>query len=78
MSQCPGCANPSGGLLIAGCMECLKRDIARGPHFQASMRAGKLTPAYREQLAAVDPDPVKANAEVKAAAKTVLIGAVRA
>lgn len=78
MSQCPGCANPSGGLVIVGCRACLLRDIARGTHFQASMRAGKLTPAYREQLAAVDPDPVKANAEVKAAAKTVLMGAVRA
>lgn len=78
MSECPGCANPSGGLVIVGCMECLKRDIARGPHFQASMRAGKITPAYREQLAAVGPDPVKANAEVKAAAKTVFMGSVNA
>lgn len=78
MTACPGCANPSGGLVIAGCRACLLRDIARGPHFQASMRAGKLTPAYREQLAAVDPDPAKANAEVKAAAKTVFMGATRA
>lgn len=75
---CPGCANPSGGLLIVGCRACMLRDIAKGQPFQQSMRRGKLTPAYREQLAAVDTDPVKANAEVKAAAKTVLIGAVRA
>mgnify|MGYP007031430022 CR=1 FL=1 len=76
--SCPGCANPSGGLLISGCRQCLLRDIAKGPHFQASMRAGKLTAAYRAQLAAVDPDPVKANAEVKAAAKTVFMGSTRA
>lgn len=54
------------------------RDIARGPHFEASMRAGRLTPAYRAQLAAVGPDPVKANAEVKAAAKQIFTGAIRA
>lgn len=76
--RCDGCANPSGGMVIRGCRCRLLRDIARGPHFQASMRAGKLTPAYCAQLAAVDPDPVKANAEVKAAAKTVFMGAVRA
>lgn len=76
--RCDGCANPSGGMVIRGCRCCLLRDIARGPHFQASMRAGKLTPAYREQLAAVDTDPVKANAEVKAAAKTVFMGSVNA
>ena len=75
---CEGCANPSGGIYITGCVECRKRDIARGPAFQASMRAGKLTPEYRAQLAAVDPDPVKANEAVKAAAKSIFVGAVRA
>ena len=78
MSDCPGCANPSGGLVIAGCRACLLRDIAKGPHFAASMRHNRLTRKYRMELAAVDPDPVKANAEVKAAAKTVFMGAVRA
>lgn len=75
---CPGCANPSGGLLIVGCRACRLRDIAKGPHYDASRRQKRMTRAYRAELARLGPDPVAANEEVKAAAKTVLMGAVRA
>ena len=76
--SCPGCANPSGGLLISGCRQCLLRDIAKGQPFQQSMRRGKLTPEYRAQLAAINPDTVEANKEVRAAAKAVFMGSTRA
>ena len=75
---CPGCANPAGGLVMRGCRDCMLRDIAKGQPFQQSARRGKLTPEYRAQLAAINPDPVEANKEVRAAAKAVFMGSVNA
>ena len=74
---CQACANPSGGLLIAGCRDCTLRDIARGPGFFASMRACKLTPAYMAQLQTLG-EVEAVHAEVKEVAKTLFVGAARA
>ena len=77
MSDCEYCAEPSRGLFRAGCRQCALRDLAAGPLFWASMRAGKLTPAYRAALAALG-EPADVHIEVKAAAKTVKTGAIPA
>ena len=53
------------------------RDLAAGPLFWASMRAGKLTPEYQKALAALG-QPADVHLEVKAAAKTVKTGAIPA
>lgn len=74
---CAGCANPDGGLVMAGCRACTLREIAKGPEFFASMRAGKLTPAYAALL--IDLGTVEAvHAEIKAIAKTLTKGSIRA
>ncbi len=78
MTACPGCANPAGGIAVTSCRACRLREIARGPAFFASMRAGKLTPAYVEQLAGLGGTIEQAHAEVKAAAKTLSMGATPA
>ena len=65
---CPGCDKPEGGLYIAGCRGCRLRLIARGPWYAESMRDGKLTPAYRAQLAGLGV-PAAVHAEVKAVAE---------
>ena len=75
---CPGCANPNGGLLISSCRDCTLRDIARGPEFFASMRAAKLTPAYMARLQALGGNIEDVHAEVKAVAKTLVMGSVNA
>jgi hypothetical protein len=75
--SCTGCANPEGGIYITGCRACTLRDIARGPEFFASLRACKLTPAYKVQLLALG-SVDDAHAEVKAMAKTLFTGATRA
>jgi len=75
--DCPGCANPSGGLVIQTCRACKLRDLARGPEFFESMRRQKLTPAYVEQLRALG-DPAAVHVEVRAAAKQYDMGSVRA
>lgn len=74
---CAGCASPNGGLAIAGCRQCLLRDIARGPEFFASMRAGKLTAAYAARLQGLG-DIEAVHAEVKAVAKTLTMGSTPA
>ena len=74
---CTACANPNGGLLIAGCRGCDLRDIARGPEFYASMSAGKLTPAYAARLQALG-EIEAVHAKVKAVAKTLFVGSTRA
>jgi hypothetical protein len=78
VSSCPGCANPSGGLLIVGCRACSLRDLAAGPLFWQSMNLGKLTPAYRAALLCLGDDAAAVHLEVKAAAKTIHRGAIRA
>ena len=47
---CPGCSNPTGGLVVAGCRQCQLREIASGPEFFASQQARVLTPAYMARL----------------------------
>jgi hypothetical protein len=37
---CKACDTQPNGLLIAGCRGCSLRDIAQGPEFFSSMRAG--------------------------------------
>lgn len=74
---CAGCDNPTGGLYIAGCRTCALRSIAQGPEFFASMRAGKLTPAYAALLCAHG-QVSEVHAEVKAIAKTTIIGSIPA
>lgn len=75
---CEGCADPYGGIFIAGCRPCALRDLAGGPDFFASMRAGKLTPSYRAALAPLGEDVAAVHAEVRAMAKTLKTGAVPA
>ena len=76
MTDCQGCANPSGGIFIRGYRQCTLRDLAAGPLFFGAMRAGKLTPEYRAALLAIGPDAAAMHAEVKAAAKGYHTGAV--
>lgn len=75
--NCPGCEDPNGGIYTAGCRACGLRDLARGPLFFASMRAGRLTPEYVAALRAFG-DPEAVHAEVRAVAKQTLMGATRA
>jgi hypothetical protein len=77
MTDCDACATPDSGLIRAGCRQCTLRDLAAGPLFWASMRAGKLTPEYQKALAALG-QPGDVHREVKAAAKTVKTGAIPA
>lgn len=74
---CAGCANPNGGLYVAGCRVCQLRDIARGPEFYASMRACKLTPAYMARLQSLG-EVEAVHAEVKAVEKTLVVGSIPA
>lgn len=48
---CAGCANPYGGLYIAGCRACSLRHIGRSHAFFASMVLRKLTAEYQALLA---------------------------
>lgn len=75
---CEGCANPYGGIFIAGCRPCALRDLATGMLFFASLRAGKLTPEYRAALAPLGEDVAAVHAEVRAMAKTLKMGAIPA
>ena len=77
MTNCPACQEPTSGLYLAGCRQCVLRDLAAGPLFWASMRLGRLTPEYRAALAKLG-DPADVHVEVKAAAKTVKKGAIPA
>ena len=63
--DCEGCARKGGGLFIAGCRGCALRSLAAGPLFFDSMRAGHLTPAYREALRQLSA-PAAVHLEVKA------------
>lgn len=74
---CEGCANPNGGIAIVGCRQCALREIARGPAFFASARAGKITPAYAAQLQVLGAVE-EVHQEVKAMAKTLTMGSVQA
>jgi hypothetical protein len=78
MTDCPGCANPSGGVYVRGCRACSLRDLAAGPLFWQSMNLGKLTPEYRAALLCLGDDAAAVHLEVKAAAKTIHRGSVRA
>lgn len=78
MTECPGCANPSGGVYVRGCRPCALRDLAAGPLFWQSMNLGKLTPEYRAALLCLGDDAAAVHIEVKAAAKTIHRGSVRA
>lgn len=52
--SCPACAahaaNPLCGDVRPDCMRCTLRELANGPQFFASMRAGGLTRPYKEAL----------------------------
>ena len=56
MADCPACAIRSerehSGAINPGCKVCLAWDIAQGPHYWASKRAGKQSPGYRAALKA--------------------------
>jgi len=75
---CAGCAAPDRGIVIASCRACQVRDIALGPWFFASMRAGRLTPQYIAQLRTLGEDIEAAHSEVKSAAKAAHTGAIPA
>ncbi len=66
--RCEGCARPERGTYIAGCRQCALRNMARGPAFFASARAGKITPAYAAQLQVLG-RVEDVHAEAKAMAK---------
>ena len=71
---CKACADPRGNSTQAGCRACAIRELARGPLFFASMRAGKLTDEYKAACRALG-DVADVHAEVRAAAKGWLTGA---
>ena len=48
---CDACQNWRGGIYRTTCRQCVLRDIARGPAYFESQQTGKLTRAYRAQLA---------------------------
>ena len=75
--SCPGCAAPTTGLYVSGCRKCALRAIAQGPEFFASLRCGKVTPAYAALLQ-VHGDVAAVHAEVRALAKEIHLGATRA
>ena len=82
IDDCPACAEvrASAGWSHAvrpDCRACALRDIARGPHFFASLRAGRITPEYAAQLRPLG-DIEATHAEVKAVAKALHTGAVAA
>jgi hypothetical protein len=72
--SCDGCAVPTGGLYIAGCRQCSLRKIINSPEFFASLRAGKVTPAYAALLC-VHGEVAAVHAEVRALAKSIHLGA---
>ena len=76
--SCAGCSVPYGGIYIAGCRPCTLRDLAQGPHFFASLRAGRLTRENRDALAPLGEDIAATNAAARAMAKTLKTGAVPA
>jgi len=65
---CKGCASPGRGIVIATCRQCQLRDIALGPWFHKSMRAGRLMAEYIAQLRPLGDDIKAAHEQVKAAA----------
>ena len=75
---CEGGAGPYGVIFIARFRPCPLRDLAGGPDFFASMRAGKLTPSYPAALAPLGEDVAAVHAEVRAMAKTLKMGAIPA
>ena len=82
IDDCPACAEVrrSGGWSHStrpDCRACTLRYIARGPHFFASLRDGKLTAKYIEQLQPLG-DIAAVHAEVKSVAKALHTGAVAA
>ncbi len=77
MTDCKACQEPASGLYLAGCRQCTLRDLAAGPLFWASMRAGRITPEYKAALAKLG-EPADVHLEAKAAAKTVKTGAIPA
>jgi len=72
---CEGCSNPTGGVYIAGCRQCDLRSIAQGPEFFASLRAGKITPAYAALLLTFGTDIAAVHQEVKDVARSIHRGA---
>lgn len=59
MTDCPDCIAASERAwhgFTAACMVCEARRIARGPACHEAMQAGKITPAYQEELQAVGGD----------------------
>lgn len=74
MAACPACAKPSGHVGYSGCRGCQLRELARGPWFWASMRAGRLTPQYLAACKTLGADVQAVHAEVRAVAKALLIG----
>lgn len=65
VKPCAACANPAGGLYIAGCRPCTLRSVARSPEHFESRKAGRMTPGYRALLQAHGPTD-EVHAEVKA------------
>ncbi len=71
---CKGCADPYGGIYIAGCRACSLRDIGRSPCYFASMVLRKLTPGYQALLAQYGA-PHEVHKEVRAMADALEAGA---
>ena len=71
---CSGCADRLGNSPQTGCRACDVRELARGPGFFESMRAGKLSDRYKAALRALG-DVAAGHAEVREAAKGFATGA---
>jgi hypothetical protein len=39
-----------GARIVAGCMGCIAREVARGPQFFAACKEGRITPDYKKLL----------------------------
>lgn len=75
--SCEGCANPQGGLYIGGCRQCLLRMLAKSPGYFQSRVQRRMTPEFAAACAALG-DVKAVGDEVKAMAKTITKGSIRA
>lgn len=75
--SCKACDSQPSGLSQADCRPCTVREIARGPHFFKWVTTRDYSEAYLAQLRPLG-ETKDVHFEVKQAAKTLFMGAVRA
>lgn len=75
--NCEGCAAPETGLYMAGCRQCSLRLLARSPGYLQSRLQRRMTPEFAAACAELG-DVETVGEEVKAVAKTITMGSIRA